>query len=281
MLASNGARVLSRLGFSFERARGQHVTAWDTLDGRTLAKFGSLDLTNAEERYGAPLMCVHRVDLHQELLRLAAAEDTNAPKVQLHLQSTVVDARPVEGEIALADGSVHKADLVVAADGLHSALKRAVLGPQALAPASTGISAFRFLIKTENLMDDPQLVEFLERKCKGPTVLADTQEMERERHIVWYDCQGSVFHVVPSLAFQQCLWVIEATFRTLSVSIHLILRMSQVRCTPQSIVEKSRLTKPDDRRVRPQRFHASGIRPFSSYCQATHTVSFELTYLSH
>ncbi|KAL8709391.1 MAG: hypothetical protein Q9225_007461 [Loekoesia sp. 1 TL-2023] len=202
LLVSNGTRVLSRLGFSFERARGQHFTAWETLDGRTLANIGSLDLTDAEKRYGAPLMCVHRVDLHKELLRLAAAEDTNARKVQLHLKSTAVDARPAEGEVELADGSIHRADLVVAADGLHSVLKRAALGSQASPPASTGSSAFRFLIKTKSLIDDPQLVELFKWKCKGPTILADTQEVERERHMVWYDCQG--FDV-----FEKCAHVLE------------------------------------------------------------------------
>ncbi|KAL8699513.1 MAG: hypothetical protein Q9201_005964 [Fulgogasparrea decipioides] len=202
LLVSNGTRVLSRLGFSFERARGQHFTAWETLDGRTLANIGSLDLTDAEKRYGAPLMCVHRVDLHKELLRLASAEDTNARKVQLHLNSAVIDARPEKGEIELADGSVHKADLIVAADGLHSVLKRVALGSLASISASTGISAFRFLIETRSLMNDPQLVEFLSRKCKGPTILADTQEVESERHIVWYDCQGGdVQNLVGMLPF--------------------------------------------------------------------------------
>ena len=194
LLSSNGARVLNRLGFSFERARGRHITAWDTLDGTTLANVDALDLSDAEKRFGAALMSVQRVDLHNELLRLASAEDSEVKKVELRLQSRVVGADPKQCTIELADGTVHRADLIVAADGLHSSVKRAVLGQGAPAPLSTKMSAFRFLIPTEDLMNDPKLAEFLKGKCKGPTIFADTQEVESERHIVWYDCQGFVAH---------------------------------------------------------------------------------------
>ena len=190
VLSSNGTRVLSKLGFSFERARGCPIKAWDTLDGTTLGNIGSLDLADAEERYGAPLMSIHRVDLHNELLRLATT-DNGRPKVKLLLSSRVVEANAEEGSVVLLDGSVKRADLIVAADGVHSVLKGVVLGGVSKA-SPTGLSAFRFLIPTERFLDDLQLVEFLKWKCKGPTIFADTRELkrERERHIVWYDCQG-------------------------------------------------------------------------------------------
>ena len=193
LLSSNGTRVLSRIGFSFERARGRHVTAWDTVDGTTLETIVSLNLEDAEERYGAPLVSIHRVDLHNELLRLATIDDNDdnkAPKVRLLLNSKVVEASAEEGTVTLMDGSVKKADLVVAADGVHSILRDVVLGKEAPKASPTGLSAFRFLIPTDVLGEDPQLIEFLKWKCKGPTILADTCEVQRERHIVWYDCQG-------------------------------------------------------------------------------------------
>ena len=193
VLSSNGTRVLSRLGFSFERARGRHITAWHTLDGTTLENIGSLDLEDAEKRFGAPLMSIHRVDLHNELLHLATTNDgDDGPKVKLLLSSRVVGASAEEGTVTLKDGSVHEADLIVAGDGVHSVLRDVVLGHEASEASPTGLSAFRFLIPTETLMDDPQLVEFLKWKCNGPTILADTREVKRERHIVWYDCQGWV-----------------------------------------------------------------------------------------
>lgn len=193
LLSPNGTRVLSRLGFSFERVRGCRVTAWDTFDGMTLENIASLNLEDAEKRYGAPLMTVHRVDFHNELLRLATSDDCDeGPKVKLLLSSKVVKASAEEGTVVLADGSVEKADLIVAADGVYSVLRGVVLGHEMSKASPTGLSAFRFLIPTERLLDDPQLVEFLNWKCKGPTILVDTSDLKRERHIVWYDCQGWV-----------------------------------------------------------------------------------------
>lgn len=189
--------MLSRLGFSFSRARGRKITAWDTLDGSTLANIGSLDLSGAEERFGAPLMSVHRVDLHKELLRLAGTDDEGGRvvsgvegSVKLRLNARVVGVDVMAGSVELADGEVHKADLVVAADGVHSLLRDAVVGKEGATKAeTTGLSAFRFLIPTEELIGDAELRDFLKWKCMGPTILADTREVERERHMVWYDCQ--------------------------------------------------------------------------------------------
>ena len=202
LLTSNGTRVLSRMGFSFERARGRRVTAWDNVDGTTLEPIVRLNLEDVEERYGAPLVSIHRVDLHNELLRLATVQDSReneAPKVRLLLNSRVVEASADDGSVTLADGSVTKADLVVAADGVRSVLRDVVLGEEAPKPSPTGLSAFRFLIPTDSLKEDPQLIEILKWKCKGPTVLADTREGQRERHIVWYDCQGWAF--IPFLSY--------------------------------------------------------------------------------
>jgi len=197
VLSSNGTRVLSRLGFSFSRARGRKITAWDTLDGSTLANIGSLDLLGAEERFGAPLMSVHRVDLHKELLQLAGTEDEGGEvvsgkegSVKLRLNARVVSVDVMAGSVELADGELQEADLVIAADGVHSLLRDAVVGKDGTTKAeTTGLSAFRFLIPTEELKGDAELRDFLKWKCMGPTILADTREMERERHMVWYDCQ--------------------------------------------------------------------------------------------
>ena len=191
LISPNGTRVLSRLGFSFERARGCHVTAWEIFDGMTLEDVVRLDLGNAEEKYGAPLMTVHRVDLHNELLRLAETDDSDVGlKVKLCLSSKVVGASAEEGTVILTDGSVRKADLIVAADGVHSVLRDVVFGQEAPNASSTGLSAFRFLIPTAKLLDDPCLVKFLKWKCSGPTYFVDMGDSKRERYLVWYDCQG-------------------------------------------------------------------------------------------
>ena len=191
LLTPNGTRVLSRIGFSFDKARGCPVTQWDTIDGVTFQQLASLDLKDAENQFGAPIMTVHRVELHHELLRLATAgDDKDGPKVKLLLKSRVVGANAEEGTVTLEDGSVKRADLIVAADGVNSVLRGAVLEDRTPESSPTGLSAFRFMIPNKDFTDDPQLALWLKERCKGPTILADTGELQRERHLIWYDCQG-------------------------------------------------------------------------------------------
>jgi salicylate hydroxylase len=148
----------------------------------------SVDLSLAEKRFGAAAWTVHRVDLHAELLRLATAEDGPGTPAKLRLSSEVVSALPA-GSITLHDDSVHTANLVVAADGLHSVLRSVVLGREIAPPVPTGLSAFRFLIETETLEKDEKLASFLKAKSPGATILADVKETTSERHIMWYGCR--------------------------------------------------------------------------------------------
>ena len=193
LLSPNGTRVLSKLGFDFQKARGCLITTWDTVDGMNLESLASLDLEDAESRFGAPLITVHRVDLHNELLRLATIGDGDeGPKVELLLSARVVDANAEEGTVELADGSIKKADLIVAADGVNSVLRSVVLEHETPEISPTGLSAFRFMIPTQDFIDDPRVISSLRVKCKGPLVLVDPREQQRERHVIWYDCQGCV-----------------------------------------------------------------------------------------
>lgn len=112
---------------------------------------------------------------------------------RLHLGAPVVKVDVEAGKIKLMDDSVHEADLIVAGDGLHSVIRSAALKGEAT-PTASGLSAFRFLIPTKRLQDEPLLAEVLAWKTQGSSVLADTSDRSSERHIVWYDCQGYVFH---------------------------------------------------------------------------------------
>ena len=188
-MTPNGARVLSSFGFSFVQARACKVQVWHTLLGNALRRASSIDLSTAEERFGASAWAVHRVDLHNELLRLATSEDTKGSKpAVLRLGAQVVSAS-TEGTITLLDGSRHTADLIVAADGLHSILKGTILGREIEGPSPAGLSAFRFLIDTSVLEHDANLAALLEAKGPGAAILIDTNETVSERHMMWYPCR--------------------------------------------------------------------------------------------
>ena len=185
-MSPNGTRVLSELGFSFSCARGCELRLWETVDGISLANISTVDF--AEQGFGAVTVAVHRVDLHCELLRLVSKKYEGVKDSTVQLGSRVVRASAEEGVVELEDGTRHRADLIVGADGLHSVLRDVALGDEATPPTPTGMSAFRFLLPTATMRSDPKLVELLNWKAKGATILADTQEKVRERHMVWYDC---------------------------------------------------------------------------------------------
>ncbi len=133
------------------------------------------------------------MDLHNELLRLATSEDAADSKpVTLRLGAQVVDAS-TDGAITLADGTRHTADMIVAADGLHSVL-RTVVTDETRAPSPSGLSAFRFLMDTKVLEDDAVLAEALEARGTGYALIIDPVDKISERHMVWYPCREWVTH---------------------------------------------------------------------------------------
>lgn len=182
LITPNGERVLSRLGFDFKRARADDMLTFEVLDGVTFKQLHHADLRNAREEFGGPLYTVHRVDLHNELLHLTSVLD-------LCLSSKVVAASAEQGCIVLEDGTRHEADLIIGADGLHSVLRGVVLGDQDAARSTpSAFSAFRFMIPTSELENDPHFIELMKVKGRGNSILADTT-CPTERHMVWYTCR--------------------------------------------------------------------------------------------
>ena len=69
--------------------------------------------------YGAPWMLFHRVDLHNELKRMATEpRPSTASVAQIRLLSEAADI-DLDGHMTLANGQRLKKDLVVVADGVR------------------------------------------------------------------------------------------------------------------------------------------------------------------
>jgi 2-polyprenyl-6-methoxyphenol hydroxylase-like FAD-dependent oxidoreductase len=84
------------------------------------------------ERYGEPLVGVHRADLHEALVQAVGPD-------RLRLGAEVVAA--TGDELRLADGTNARADLIVGADGIDSIVRAAVIRDGAA--RDSGIVAFR------------------------------------------------------------------------------------------------------------------------------------------
>ncbi|KAI1840241.1 hypothetical protein JX265_013033 [Neoarthrinium moseri] len=110
------------------------------------------------EKYGAPWFFAHRVDLHDELKRLATESKGVGTPVQIYLNSEVVQYDPDAPSVTLANGSVVCSDVVIGADGVHSKSVEAVLGCANKPVPSKDLYNFcyRFLIPAANIGADPE-----------------------------------------------------------------------------------------------------------------------------
>lgn len=148
-LSPNGTRVLQALGLGpaleplVAEARGKEIRLFSS--GRRWKLF---DLgEDCRARFGAPYWMVHRGDLHRVLLDAVC---TAAPDA-IHLSARVALAETTAAGVrfTLASGAVHTADALVAADGVHSALREQMLGEDKA--QFTGLLAWRGLVPMDRL----------------------------------------------------------------------------------------------------------------------------------
>jgi 2-polyprenyl-6-methoxyphenol hydroxylase-like FAD-dependent oxidoreductase len=131
----NGVRALRDLGLGDEVAEAPRGGgALRRADGSVLAEF---DPAAIDARFGAPLIGMHRADLHAMLERALGSH-----RLRLGAEVAAADG----GGLELNDGSTLEADLIVGADGINSAVRESVLGDGA--PRDSGIVAFRGVCET-------------------------------------------------------------------------------------------------------------------------------------
>ena len=116
--------------------------------------------TAAEERYGAPQLTIHRADL------LAALENALAPETIRFAAQVEAAVRNGNGAAAiLSDGTRFEADVLIGADGIHSAVRHSLFGEDH--PRFTGLVSYRAVFPRERGGDIPNLDSFT--KWWGPT----------------------------------------------------------------------------------------------------------------
>lgn len=101
----------------------------------------------ATHRWGARYIQIHRVDLIAALSARLSELQGNA----LQTGAKVTSYRQTEegADVVLADNSVVSGNLVIGADGIHSAIRRQMLGPDV--PRFTGNIAWRALVPVARL----------------------------------------------------------------------------------------------------------------------------------
>ena len=148
-LGANGTRVLIALGLEEPMRRivcepeGKEMRLWTT--GQTWPVF---DLgVGSTQRYGAPYWMAHRGDFHAVLLSAVRATAPEAIRTGAECTGFAQTADGVT--LHLASGEQVTGDVLLAADGVHSAIRRQMFGEGRA--QFTGIMAWRGLVPMERL----------------------------------------------------------------------------------------------------------------------------------
>ena len=146
-MAPNATRILRDWGLLDEvvdsGVRPRRMVMRDAVDGTELTH---LDLQDAERRYGAPYIVIHRSDLHAVLVRACADAE-----VDLVTGACVDDVEvSATGGTVVSGGRRDTARVVLAADGLQSRLRARFSDD---APVSSGYVAYRGAVPMDDVLD--------------------------------------------------------------------------------------------------------------------------------
>jgi len=164
-LTPNAVRALDGLGDGIAQAvrasaaRPTHRISrtWDSGEETSRLAMGD----EAERKYGAPQLTIHRADL------LAALSDA-FPATQVRFDKRAKSIAAHEGGVSIQfvdQSEATQLDVLIGADGIHSVVRNAMFGAES--PRFTGVVAFRAVVPTERVKDVPNIQAFT--KWWGPT----------------------------------------------------------------------------------------------------------------
>jgi salicylate hydroxylase len=145
-ISPNATRILHRLGLEEPlrrfgvRPRASVVRRWN--DGHEISRQPLADA--CERNFGAPYYHFHRAEL-LDLLSAAVPRGV----VQLDHRCVGLTQHGDRVEVRFHNGATADGDIVVGADGIHSAVRQAILGPEA--PRFSGHVAYRGLVPAEGI----------------------------------------------------------------------------------------------------------------------------------
>ncbi|EPS31051.1 hypothetical protein POX_b01963 [Penicillium oxalicum] len=158
----------------------------------------SVPLSTTAE-YGAERLCFHRRDFHDQLKEAAISTEREGEPVTVRTASRVVDCDPVTGSVTLEDGEVVTADFVVAADGIHSVIRKHVLQEEP-SPLPTGHSAYRLMIPSETLeKEEPDFCSKINPRAPYTSMMV----AHNCRLVMGPGRQGEVFGIVALVPDEQ------------------------------------------------------------------------------
>ncbi|KAF2836188.1 FAD binding domain-containing protein [Patellaria atrata CBS 101060] len=151
----NSSRILFSWGMEeilsahATRPRRCNMLSWK---GKHLAH---MDFHDYQQECGTPFWDFHRANLHKCLLDRAVELGAEV-RVNARVQNVIVSQDEAAATAILVTGDKLTADLIIGADGINSRCREILLGhPEA--PLETGDLAYRLLLSTSAMLQDPEL----------------------------------------------------------------------------------------------------------------------------
>ncbi|KAK0249007.1 hypothetical protein B0A54_17360 [Friedmanniomyces endolithicus] len=180
----NSSRFGNRWGVDYSKVKkevslGNRFVDWQ---GRTLL---DCDFGDVESRDGAPYYFIHRADLVKLLVGTVQENERTSIRTGCRVVSYDYDVPSV----TLSTGEVLKADLVVCADGIKSAVRDTINGRH-VAPQDTGDVAYRILVPAKLLLEDSTMAHLVQNPWA-------VHWMGPEGHAVGYPLrEGELYNII-------------------------------------------------------------------------------------
>lgn len=182
-IAPNCNSILHRLGLEPHDHGGVQLRGMTGFLADGSVSF-SKDFSSLSKKWKYSWDLIHRAHLHTALKKLAESSDGDGPPVQLILGCGAESVDPQAAAVRLQDGRELEGDVVIGADGVGSVSRKAIPGGD-LTPFDSGRSAFRFLVPTQDLLDNERTRHYFQEE--GHMVTWISSENKR---IVAYPCES-------------------------------------------------------------------------------------------
>lgn len=148
-------------------------------DGRLLT---DMSLSRSNQRWAHPWLIAQRVRLHAKLKDVATGGEGSGVPVVLNTSSRVAHVDPERARVVLDNGREVTADVVLGADGVQSATRRALSN---VSPRPSGQAAFRFQVSRHLTSQDDVMKRLGELENSFATWYA------KDRRVVMYSCDDN------------------------------------------------------------------------------------------
>ncbi|KAL8724060.1 MAG: hypothetical protein Q9181_007003 [Wetmoreana brouardii] len=156
-ITPNSDRCLEQLGVDTIAGGAVAANSGRMMDATGQVLVTNIENTDAEKAKLGNSVFAYRPQLHQQLMQVALDSGVEK-KFGVKVESVDVE----KTQLVLEDGSTTSADIIIAADGVHSVVRPYIIDTtQHFPTASTGHNAFRFMVSTPAAQKDKLLSSVL------------------------------------------------------------------------------------------------------------------------